>query len=463
MQERTIHDHRMGGSPGHAATTMEACKSRTTTDSLALLVRWAAGVVVCPIRDASGVTLGRSPECDVVIEDGSVSRRHALLRLAPEPTIEDLDSRNGTAVDGRRIDSGLAVPIEVGTCLELGTASVFLVRARPPAAAGFDADSSSGTETIATDPAMLRLVATLAVAARGDAPILIQGEGGVGKKALARLLHEQSPRHGQPLHVVDCAARPARVLERELFGVEAGGSPEIPNGAAGAFELAQGGTLVLDSVAELPMAVQAEVVRVLADREVRRVGGVAPKPVDVRIVAATQSDLFAMSSSGAFRADLHFQLARIALTIPPLRDRKPDIVPLARHFLALCCERRSRRPLDLTADAIAALESFDWPGNVRQLRATVERAAAHCREPKLDALHLRVPRKAASGSPAAAPHRGPAKLREQVRSYERERVLDALGKAGGNQTRAAKLLGVSRATLINKLVAHGIDRPRAKD
>jgi DNA-binding NtrC family response regulator len=459
MQPRSILDGRTEESPGYAATTMEACKSQTT-HSIALLVRCAAGVAVCPVRDASGVTLGRSPECDVLIDDGSVSRRHALLRLAPEPTIEDLGSRNGTAVDGRRIDSGLAVPIEVGTCVELGTASVFLVRARPPAAAGFHADPASGTEIIASDPAMLRLVATLPVAAQGDEPILLQGEAGVGKKALARLLHEQSPRHGQPFRAVDCAARPGRILERELFGVEAGVSPDTPDGASGAFELAHGGALVLDEVAQLPMAVQAELVRVLAEHVVRRVGGVAPRPVDVRVVASTQGDLWAMSASGAFRADLHSKLAKIAFTIPPLRERKADIVPLTRHFLALCAARRRRSPLVLTADAIEALESFDWPGNVRQLRATVERAAARCREPELDALQLRVPRKTSSGSPAAPPHPGHAKLRDQVRSYERERVVDALVTAGGNQTRAARLLGVSRATLINKLVAHGIDRPR---
>jgi DNA-binding NtrC family response regulator len=460
MQTPTILDGRTGESPGHAATTMEACESQTTAHSIALLVRCAAGVAMCPIRDASGVTLGRSPECDVVIEDASVSRRHALLRLAPEPTIEDLGSRNGTAVDGRRIDPGLAVPIEVGTCVELGTASVFLVRARPPAAEALDASSSPGAEIIASDPSMLRLVATLHVAAQGDAPILIQGEAGVGKKAFARLLHERSLRNGQPLRAVDCASRPERILERELFGVEAGASPETPDGAAGAFELAHGGTLVLDRIAELPMAVQAELLRVLADREVRRVGGGAPKPADVRIVVATQSDLWAMSASGAFRADLHFQLAKIPFTIPPLRERKADIVPLARHFLVLRAARRRRPPLVLTADAIEALESFDWPGNVQQLRAIVERAAAHCREPNLDAPHLRVPRKTSFGSSSAPPQRGPAKLREQVRSYERERVVDALVTAGGNQTRAAKLLGVSRATLINKLVAHGIDRPR---
>src|SRR5262249_1468792 len=152
-----------------------------------------------------------------------------------------------------------------GTCVQLGTASLFLVRARPAVSAGFD-EPSSCPEIVASDPEMIRLIATLQVAAQGEEPILIQGEPGGGKKVLAHLVHQSSSRHGELLRTVDCAAWPQRILERELLGVEAGALPEAPDGAAGAFELAHGGTLVLDGVAELPMAAQIELLRVLAHR-----------------------------------------------------------------------------------------------------------------------------------------------------------------------------------------------------
>jgi transcriptional regulator with GAF, ATPase, and Fis domain len=435
---------------------------------LSLLVSSASGVSVVPIGSAKTVSIGRSATCDVAIADDSVSRKHAVLRVTPACTIEDLGSRNGTMVQGRRIEPGLATPVGPGACIELGSATVVLVRARPvtvdtkPEAPSSD-DAAPSAGLVVRDPAMLRLLAMLDVIAPSELTVLLQGETGVGKELFATEVHTRSLRHSGPFLTINCAALPESTLEAELFGHEKGAFTGAVAAKPGLFEAAEGGTLFLDEIAELPRSVQAKLLRVVENREVLRMGSVKPRVIDVRLVTATNRDLAALSEAGQFRADLFYRLNGVTLTLPPLRQRRGDIAPLATHFLERACARQGRPALRLSGDAASALEAHEWPGNVRELRLAMERAAVLCRDAELSAVHLALPQK---GQPAAAAptvaRPAPSNLREQVESFEKQRVIDALDRSSGNQTRAAKLLGVSRGTLIAKIQAYGIERPRKR-
>jgi transcriptional regulator with GAF, ATPase, and Fis domain len=450
---------------------------------LSLLVSSAAGVAVVPVGTLKTVTIGRSPACDVEIADESVSRKHAVLRLSSPPTIEDLGSRNGTAVEGRRIEARASVPIAVGTCVELGSTTVALVRARPPAKAGASAavPSPHDPAIIVEDPTMRRIVAMLDVVARSELSVLLQGETGVGKDVFAAELHRRSRRRDAAFRMIDCAALPESILEGELFGYERGAFTGAVSAKAGLFEVAAGGTVFLDEIAELPLAVQAKLLRVVEKREVMRLGSTHPKVVDIRIVAATNRDLAELVAARQFRADLYFRLNGVGVTLPPLRQRTKDVVPLARHFLGEACKGQGRGPLVLTPGAQDALEAYDWPGNVRELRSVLDRVAVMCSGPELGAsdLALPLPRKTAelavstipaalhtyaqTPSPAECPKEPTASLRTQVEVFEKQRVIAALEKTAGNQTRAAQELGVSRGTLIAKIKMYGIERRRRQN
>jgi transcriptional regulator with GAF, ATPase, and Fis domain len=324
-------------------------------------------------------------------------------------------------------------------------------------------DAAPSTGLVVRDPAMLRLLAMLDVIAPSDLTVLLQGETGVGKELFATEVHTRSLRGSGPFLTINCAALPESTLEAELFGHEKGAFTGAVAAKPGLFEAAEGGTLFLDEIAELPRSVQAKLLRVVENREVLRMGSVKPRVIDVRLVTATNRDLAALSEADQFRSDLFYRLNGVTLTLPPLRQRKGDIVPLATHFLERACARQGRPALRLSGDAASALEAHEWPGNVRELRLAMERAAVLCQNAELSAVHLALPQK---GQPAPAAstvaRAAPSNLREQVESFEKQRVIDALDRSGGNQTRAAKLLGVSRGTLIAKIQAYGIERPRKR-
>jgi two-component system response regulator AtoC len=300
--------------------------------------------------------------------------------------------------------------------------------------------------------------------------VLLRGESGTGKEVAARAIHAASPRSKGPFVKVHCAALPDNLLESELFGYEKGAFTGASTRKPGRVELAQGGTLFLDEIGDVTPAVQVKLLRLLQEREYERLGGVETLKADVRFVAATHRDLEGMIKAGTFREDLFYRLSVVPIWLPPLRDRKEDVAPLARRFCADFGAANGRPGIALAPEAIALLEAQSWPGNVRQLQNFVERLVVLSEGTTLDAELVRrelsrqspfdAARSPQSGSPAihepaAKPSDGAGALLDvRRREAEREALESALRKAAGNRTLAARILGVSRRTLYNKLEEH---------
>jgi transcriptional regulator with GAF, ATPase, and Fis domain len=452
-----------------------------------LVISSAAGVRAIPLPRAPRVVLGRMHTCDLVIEDESVSREHAALHNGPSGlSIEDLGSRNKTRVMGRSLGRGETAPLPVGSVVEIGYATMFVQVGRPPRATAARPPGSpphvAPASAIILDPTMQRLYALLDVIAPSPLNVVVLGETGTGKEVFAEAIHAGSRRAQQPLLRLNCAALSGSLLESELFGHERGAFTGALGAKAGLFEAADGGTVLLDEVGELPLDTQAKLLRVIERGEVLRLGSVQPRRVDVRYVAATNRDLQRHINDGRFRADLFFRLNGFSVTLPPLRKRTKEIVPLARMFL----ERAAAgQRWQLTPEAEARLEAFPWPGNVRELKNVVERALVLAGPAaRIEPPHLQLPEPEPGHAPppdlgserelagpndtfppvpyASGAAANPSDLRAQRESWERQQIVSALERTSGNQKEAALLLGVSRRTLINKIEAYGIARPRKK-
>jgi two-component system response regulator FlrC len=298
---------------------------------------------------------------------------------------------------------------------------------------------------VTRDPAMIRLLEVADTVASSRAPALIQGESGTGKELLARHLHERGSRQGRPFVAVACATLPRELLESELFGHEAGAHPAALTRKIGRFELADGGTLLLDEVSELEPGLQAKLLRVLQEYEIDRIGSAGPVRIDVRVVATTNRRLRDLVESGRFRADLFYRLNAIPLVIPPLRDRPGDVEVLVAHFLERFGGAHAPR---LEEGARAWLASRPWPGNVRELEHALERAYLLARDGVITAADLEAhdpspPRLAIGGFAGTT-----------VREMERRLILDTLRRTHNNRTQAARLLGISIRTLRNKLAEY---------
>jgi len=417
------------------------------------------------------VSLGRASDNEVCIDDPSVSRHHAALHLGAEVLLEDLGSANGTSLRSpiqdaatadlsqTKLAPGRRVAIAPGASFHLGSTVLVLRR---------EARSGDSPSPVIADEAMRRLHAMVARVADGTISVLLLGETGVGKEVLAHALHERSPRASGPFVALHCAALSGSLLESELFGHEKGAFTGAVSAKAGLLESAEGGTVFLDEVGELPPDVQVKLLRVIEERKVLRVGALRPRPIDVRLVSATHRDLEAEVARGTFRQDLYFRLNGIALTIPPLRERVSEIAELSRVFISRVAGQLSR-PLvpTLSPEALALLEGYRWPGNIRELRNTIERAVVLCSGPTILPEHLPLDRMRAAPPPpvAAAPSVAPppaGPLRSEIEALERQRIVDALEQSAGNQTQAATLLGMPRRTLVAKLVAYNIPRPRKR-
>ncbi|MGE5048388.1 MAG: sigma-54 interaction domain-containing protein [Deltaproteobacteria bacterium] len=312
----------------------------------------------------------------------------------------------------------------------------------------FEGGAARCSRMVAESPAMRSLLVRAAALARASAPVVLQGETGTGKEVLARVLHATSPRSGKPFVAVNCAALPGDLLESELFGHSRGAFTGAVSDKAGLFEEAEGGTLLLDEVAELPLPLQAKLLRVLQDGEVRRVGSNRPHRADVRVFAATHRELRGQVERGAFREDLFYRLNVFALTLPPLRERKEDILPIALQLLEL--EKSKAR--GFSRDAERALLAYGWPGNIRELSNAVRHGAALAQsaEVRADDLPDEV-RRPRSARPSMRP----------LAEVEREHVLAVLDSCGGNQAEAARVLGLARNTLWRRLRAYGAESRRA--
>ncbi|HEY3352486.1 MAG TPA: sigma 54-interacting transcriptional regulator, partial [Polyangia bacterium] len=318
---------------------------------------------------------------------------------------------------------------------------------------------------LAVDPVMRRLHELCAQVAAGTISVLLLGETGVGKEVIAERLHRLSPRADRPLLRLNCAALSESLLESELFGHERGAFTGATQTKPGLLETAQGGTVLLDEIGDLSAGLQAKLLRVLEERQVRRVGGLKPRPIDVRFIAATHHDLEAEAERGRFRRDLYFRLNGVTLAIPPLRERPAEVEPLARAFVSAACAQAERWPEpELAPDALRLLRGYPWPGNVRELRNVMERAVLLCRDAAITAAELPADKMRARVSPTAAhpvPVEAPT-LGLRRDAYERQQIIDALERCHGNQSQAAQELGMPRRTLIRRIEAYGLTRPRKR-
>ena len=306
---------------------------------------------------------------------------------------------------------------------------------------------------VAESPAMREAVRQTRVLAQTNATVLVRGESGTGKELVARALHADGPRAAGPFVAVNCAAFAESLLESELFGHEKGAFTGAVARRAGAFERAQGGTLFLDEIGDAPPAVQVKLLRVLEDRQIMRVGGQESFPVDVRLVSATNRDLDARVASGAFRQDLLYRLQVVGIVLPPLRERRGDVRPLAERFVAMAQAEHGRRIREIEPEWYARLEAYAWPGNVRELKNAVEAAVVTAPDGTLRADRLRL-----DGPAGAAPTSGAWTAPEglTMEQIEKKILEDSLRKNGGNRSLTAEQLGLSRRTVQRKIQDYGL-------
>jgi len=312
-------------------------------------------------------------------------------------------------------------------------------------------DDETGYELLGTSPEMEQLRALIRKVARTQATVLIQGESGTGKELVARALYRQSPRNTAPFIKVNCAAVPENLIESEFFGHEKGAFTGALNKREGRFELAHGGTILLDEISEISPQLQAKLLRVLQEREFERVGGSRSIKVDVRVIATTNRNLQESVDKKEFREDLYFRLNVVPIVLPPLRDRKGDVPLLAEQFRHRFARKHGMEVVGISANCMAALKRHSWPGNVRELQNVIERAVILCSEGGvLETAHLGLTERPhpAAGMPSSTGDGGEFLTMSEM---EKRHVLAALERSKGNRTQAAKMLDISIRTLRNKL------------
>jgi DNA-binding NtrC family response regulator len=325
--------------------------------------------------------------------------------------------------------------------------------------------AASGTtgELVGESVAIRKLVELIGRAARSAASVLVTGERGTGKELVARAIHELSPRAKGPLEKLNCAALPSELIESELFGHEAGAFTGATKQRRGKFERASGGTLFLDEVGDMPLAMQAKLLRVLQEREIERVGGSETLKVDSRVVAATNRDLVAACEKGAFRADLYDRLNVLPLAIPPLRARREDIPRLADHFLELAARANDRREIRLTQAAIARLSGYSFPGNVRELKNLIERLVILTPNETIDDEDVEACLPGGGAPKATGLFRPNVPFRVLVDEAERTILEDALAHHGGQMAATARGLDLERSHLYKKAKALGLRGDKIAD
>ena len=408
-------------------------------DGLALRVVGENLVDLFALPKVGDLVIGRGAEADIRVDDASISRKHAMLSIGPKLRIKDLGSANGTRVANRALESGAWADVTPGEVIDLGSVMLILMRGE---------DEERALEK-SPDGAIARAERLLERVAPGDIAVLLTGETGVGKEVFAERLHHKSKRAGKPLLRLNCGGFTETLLDSELFGHEKGSFTGADKAKPGLLENADGGSVFLDEIGELPLGLQARLLRVLQDKKVQRIGALEPRAIDVRFISATNRDLSAEVTAGRFRQDLYYRLNGVTIWIPPLRERVTEIATFAKQFLG-----EANGHMKLSRGALARLEQHDWPGNIRELRNVIERAAliAHADEITEEDLQLAPSVETASSS---------GSLHADVDALEKRRILEALESCGGNQTRAAQKLGISRGTLVSRLKQYGITRPRS--
>jgi transcriptional regulator with PAS, ATPase and Fis domain len=414
-----------------------------------------ARIVASELRNSDVLATYGPDDLEILLADTAVATVDATVaRIAERLGAQNVEARVGKACFPR----------------DARTPAALISRA----SADVRGDEPEGVPLVLHDESMRRVHEFAERMAQGNISVLILGETGVGKEILAEVIHRSSPRRAKPFVRLNCAAFADTLAESELFGYERGAFTGAMQAKAGLLETAEGGTVFLDEVGELSPPLQVKILRVLETREVVRVGGLKPKKIDVRFVAATNRDLEADVLAGTFRRDLYFRLNGATLAIPPLRERTSEILVLAESFVAQICQQLKRRPPAISGEARSMLERHTWPGNIRELKNLIERAVLLCVGDVITAEHLPVEKMGEVIVPSrrqqpGLPHfesndpQDAEQLTVQgadVLGQMRDKILDALSQCAGNQSRAAKLLGISRGTLISRLDTLGIVRPR---
>jgi DNA-binding NtrC family response regulator len=391
-----------------------------------------------------------------VLEDRCLGQGDAACHLVGRTRSEwgDEHAEELRFFDSSRLSACLDVSLKRVT--DTLKAAEIKLRARHRALVGVASDSEEPLGIVAKSRVMRQLVGLTRRVAKVDSTVLITGESGSGKERLARFVHEQSTRAAGPFIAVNCGAITETLLESELFGHVRGAFTGATRDRVGLFEAAQGGTLLLDEIGDISKAMQVKLLRALQEREIRRVGDSHHRPIDVRIVAATNRDLTQDVASGVFRQDLYYRLKVVDLKVPPLRERHEDLLPLARLLLTAAAERMKRKLSSLSPSAADHLLRYPWPGNVRELENAMERAVALAAGTRVELEDL--PEEVRSALPVPTPR---AASVQSLARIERDYILAVLDLNDGNQARAGKQLGISSATLYRKLKLYGRTTPRA--
>jgi transcriptional regulator with GAF, ATPase, and Fis domain len=423
---------------------------------------------VFPLPANGQVVIGRGDEVQLQLRDSSVSRRHArILQVDGRAQVIDLASQNGTLVNRERVTKPR--PLVSGDTLLVGAVALVYHSSS-------SRDQSLTTpredvrmlalgdrQVVIADPAMARLYELLERLAPSELPVLVCGETGTGKEVVTTALHQLSRRSARPLVSLNCAALHENLVESELFGYERGAFSGAVTAKPGLLETASGGTLFLDEIGDLPAAVQAKLLRVIETKRVLRLGDVRERPIDIRIIAATNRDLVEDVISGRFRRDLFFRLSGATLWLPPLRDRPRELPVLAEMFLRDACRQQGRAPMQLAPETHKKLLAMQWPGNVRELKHLMEYVSAAVESEVVEPHHLEprarpdTPRSElvvedANGSVQFRP------LADEIRELEQARITAALDAASGNQRVAAQLLAMPLRTFVFKLKQYGLRR-----
>ncbi|RLB21318.1 MAG: sigma-54-dependent Fis family transcriptional regulator [Deltaproteobacteria bacterium] len=439
-------------------------------------ILWTASTVSLPSE-----LLDRLKEkgCEVLVaSEGATRPWSQIQRLSPRVWVADVDSEaekvfrtiekvsnkdNGTSVllfskrptveeAVKAIKAGAKEYMPAGVDTERLWAALQACLECLPGRQGSKEDRFSPSveagQVVAYDPVMKTVVEMAAKAAKRDATILLEGESGSGKEVLARYIHQQSPRNEGPFVAVNCAALPENLLESELFGHEKGAFTGATSRKQGKFELAHGGTLLLDEISEMAPSIQAKLLRALQERQIDRVGGRYPVEVDVRVIATTNRNLAEETRKGNFRLDLYYRLNVVPLRLPPLRERKADIIPLAQLFLHRYAYRYGETAKILTKEAESFLQSYDWPGNVRELENLMERICIFVDSKSITKDHVENLLYLQSGPTDPQTTDAPVM---PLKEMEKKMIMKALKNHNGNRTHAAKVLGISVRTLRNKL------------
>jgi DNA-binding NtrC family response regulator len=390
--------------------------------------------------DVEPVRIGTSEGCDVRLRDAAVSGVHAeLTRTKHGVLLRDLGSTNGTFVDGRRITG---IYVEDSVVLQLGESKLEVSTSRHETPVELAAQDKLG-DLVGASVAMRAVFARLERIAKTDSTVLVTGETGTGKELAAAAIRDFSPRKSKPFVVVDCGAMPANLIESELFGHERGAFTGAERTRAGAFERANGGTIFLDEIGELPLALQPALLGILERREARRVGGEKPIPVDVRVITATNRDLASEVTRGAFRPDLYYRLAVVEVRLPPLRERVEDVPILVEHFLD---QMPGERP-SIGPDVIEQLKQYPWPGNVRELKNVIERAVLLAEPPQLRASPAGQTTSSSSSTTVSVDQPFKDQKNALISAFEEAYVKKLLETTGGNIAAAARKAGIDRMYL----------------